>query len=101
MSRQQRYLCGTPEKECQGALTSVSPKWKGSHKTHGTREDAMRCYRHHLINNLGYLAGDSTRELIAPDGRRLILSKPSHFGGLMRRGKENRFMPRRGSGEIW
>ena len=98
MSRAQRFLCGTPEGQCTGSHAQLTAKWSGSSKVHATREDAKRCYVHYLKSQ-GYVQL-SANEFQLGDGPVVVLTRTSRFGGVMRQGKEKRFMPRRGSGEI-
>ncbi len=100
MSRQRRFLCGVPENECTGSVTQNTKGWRGSRKSHVTREEAFTCKANNLVRH-GYVRFGS-KEFASPnDGPILLLNKKSKFGGVLRQGKEDRFMPRRGSGEVW
>jgi hypothetical protein len=83
-------MCGTPKKECAGSGTFVNAGLggnAGSTKTHTSTADAFKCYKRYLIRVEGYEPIGS-RELRAPDGSGvLVLPKQSHFGVVLRRGK--------------
>ena len=76
-----------------------------TNKVHGSHEEAMRCYKRYLIMK-GYTQ-ISPREFLLPDKSSvLVLSKVSHFGGIMRKGKnekgsKKRIMPRDGRGLVY
>jgi hypothetical protein len=95
MSTQQRFLCGVPERECQGSHTQLPVKWPGSRKSHASRKEAKKCYTRYMQGQ-GYekVHGGLQKD----DGPVIVLSKESKFGGRLRLGKEKRFMPDKGSG---
>jgi len=86
-----RYLCGVPEHQCQGAVTKVSPSWRGSMKSHASSEEAFRCYRRYLLNQ-GY-EQVGPREFKREGEPITVLPKKSRFGSPLRKGKEGRWMP--------
>jgi len=98
MSSRYVVLCGVPDQDCVGSkyITDQSlPK-----KCHASRADAFQCMVRHLIK-LGFTRV-GPREFVNPEnGRVRVLSKQSHFGAVLRTGKEgNRFQPERGAGLI-
>jgi hypothetical protein len=99
VKQRRRFLCGVPEGKCSGTLSRISKNWKGSQKTHASRDEAFECYVRHLLAQ-GYVRL-GPKEFQLGDGPILLVNKRSQFGGVMRQGKAERWMPRRGSGEIW
>ena len=97
MSRQQMYVCGTPEKDCTGSFVKGSKGMRAT-KAHATPEDAYRCYAASL-KRAGYEERPN-REFYKPGEAVMVLTKKSRFGAVLRLGKEGRFMPERGSGWI-
>lgn len=95
MSRQLAYMCKTPREHCSGA----SPTQEVPHAYHGSREEAFRCTVRYYKQVLGY-EQISPREFRTPRGI-LVMDKVSKFGGLVRRGKEGRFMQDRKHGVVW
>jgi len=96
-----KYLCGTPDQHCLGSktLTNAMLRMHVS-KTHPTSETAFKCYAHYLVTVRGYEQIGS-REFQKNNEPVLVLSKKSHFGAKLRRGKEGqRYEPKRGSGVI-
>ena len=101
----ERILCGVPVASCGG--TGYVTKQQISPKAHGSRDEAFRCMRRHLIAQ-GYVP-IGPREFRPPDGGCiLVLTKKSRFGGRLRTGKRaeggtttSRFMPDRGAGIIY
>jgi len=78
-----RYLCGTPDHKCGGTTLQVDKRLR---KVHASSEDAFACFRRYLIS-MGYTSV-GPRELASPDdGRVLVLTKKSKFGGALRVGK--------------
>lgn len=110
-----RFLCGTPNDSCVGAITQLNAGIRSRSKAHATREDAFKCYQKWLLSQ-GYKKVGG-REFAPPegvdDGYITLLNKKSKFGAIMRQGKAgskslsgvNRFVPkhsgkRMGSGLI-
>lgn len=100
MSRRLRYTCGAPEGKCTGSVTKMTKGWRGSPKAHASREEAFRCYAAYLLSE-GYTQL-SAHEFVSPDGGPiLVLSRISQFGGVLRTGKVDRYMPKRASGIVY
>jgi len=70
-----KYFCGTPESFCSGAKTAFSTPWPigASQKTHGSANQAFKCYASYLLGQ-GYKKVGS-REFETPDGSILVLTK--------------------------
>lgn len=98
MSRMQAFVCGTPEKECTGTMTGKVSKGMRATKVHDSPEAAYRCHANWLKRQ-GYTEYPN-REFGKPGEYRIVLTKKSRFGARLRKGKEDRFMPERGSGYI-
>lgn len=67
-------------------------------KIHSTPQEAFKCYSQHL-ERTGH-EKISSREFRLPEGGILVLTKPSRYGGKLRKGKNDlkgssgaRFMP--------
>ena len=89
MSQTRAYLCGVSAENCIGTDAMVG----GNEfiKVHSTRDEAFRCMQRHLVTQ-GYTQ-IGPREFAPPDdGPVLLLNKRSKFGGVLRRGKEDRLM---------
>jgi hypothetical protein len=84
-----RFTCGVEGNKCSGGGTMASHGLGGFIKTHSSPQEAFRCKRASLIAE-GYEQIGS-REFRPPKGVGggyiLVLSKPSHFGGELRKGK--------------
>lgn len=91
MTSNRRYLCGTPTPQCGGAKTVVANFMGKYQKSHGSPQQAFKCYRAWLLSQ-GFEQVDS-RAFRAPEDNILgvtgvlLLSKPSHFGAPLRGGK--------------
>ena len=98
-----KVCCGTPAANCTGGVVTMNSGWRGfgldkSAKVHNSNEEAFNCYSHYL-QSIGYMRVGS-REFETPSGTILVLTKKSHFGSILRRGKssdgaktKNRFVP--------
>jgi hypothetical protein len=96
------YLCGTPPAECYGSYTDTSARASEAakqkmRKMHSTREEAFKCHCRYLLRTGHKRVGP--REFETPHGSVLVLTKKSHFGGELKRGKSEggkgtRFMPK-------
>ena len=100
------YRCGVPEQHCKAATMQSTAGMKHSVKVHSSTEEAFKCYAKYLIEVLGYTRVGK-REFAAPDGGPIrVLTKPSKFGGAMRKGKGGegqtgrRVMPKRRHGGV-
>jgi hypothetical protein len=87
-----------PFEHCTGGLTSTDQLIQGrkSFRGHSTRPEAFGCMRRHLLKSGWSQIG--AREFSPPDGGPIrVLTKKSHYGGLMVLGKGGesgkRFMP--------
>jgi hypothetical protein len=78
-----RYLCGVPDKQCEGSNVTIN---KTGCKVHASSQEAFKCYCRFLVQE-GYIKV-GTREFQDPkDGYIRVLTKPSHFGAPLRLGK--------------
>lgn len=85
-------LCGVPQEYCTGGTLNTDQRL-GTTKSHGSHEQAFKCMRHYLMEVLGYTQAGS-REFRPPDGGPVrVLTKKIRFGGNLRAGKGDRFMP--------
>lgn len=91
-----KCLCGTPKSNCTGSKIFTNSGLGGYTIAHSSSKEAFRCFKKYLIS-LGY-EPIGIRELRAPDGSGIkVLSKQSHFGMPLRKGKsevQNRYQPR-------
>ena len=105
-----KYLCPTPHIHCNGgALGQASFSIRHKPKAHGSPVEAFKCYRRYLVNVVG-CERVGPRELRHPKGSCIcgwngpknleicpscnrwigvveVLTKPSRFGAVLRRGK--------------
>lgn len=97
---QHRYVCQTPQSDCDGGKTGTSQglNRKDSMKAHGTPEEAFRCYARYLQSQ-GYNRL-SSREYQRPGEPIELLTKPCRYGAPLRKGKNElkgkggkRYMP--------
>ncbi len=89
---QMAVYCLTPKGHCIGSMRKVADGL-GLRLSHGSHEDAFRCYRRYLLGQ-GYTQL-GPREFAAPDnGPIMVLTKRSRFGARLRKGKEGRYMAR-------
>ena len=90
-----KYTCGV-QSGCTASVVKLSNRLQGQNiRAHGTRDEAFRCAQAEL-RRLDYKRL-SSRAWEPPDGGPIrILTKPIRFGYAFRKGKEGRFMPRRG-----
>lgn len=86
MSRNQKYICGTPLEYCSGGSVLL-PKY--SVKAHNSPEEAFACFRRYLIREMRYIAvAGCNRSFRPPDGGPvLVLTKKARYGGILRTGK--------------
>lgn len=90
---QLKHTCGVPKELCNGGTVLTNKSLGGSIKAHGTSEEAFKCHKRYLLSQ-GYEQIGS-RDFRPPDGGPiLILSKKSKFGGKLRKGKADRWMPK-------
>lgn len=90
------YACGVQKDKCCGS-TIQSSHGVPLTKAHASSEEAFNCKRRSLLAD-GYEQVGS-REFTKGDGPILLLDRKSKFGGVMKRGKNEkgtgkRFMPR-------
>lgn len=96
MSRRYKVLCSTPNDYCSGGRLQTDMRSQKK-KCHNTHDEAYRCYVKYLISQ-GYTQYPN-REFAPPGGGpRLVLTKRSRYGMHMRRGKEDRYMPKQFTG---
>jgi hypothetical protein len=100
------YTCGVPKGHCSGGEPVLSHHLrKPPLKVHNSSVEAFRCHARWLVNVEGY-ERVGNREFVDPnDGRILVLTKKSRFGGVLRQGKRvetskksKRLMPRQWTG---
>jgi hypothetical protein len=91
-----RFLCGVPHDECEGAKVTTSAGVRAS-KAHSSSEEAFNCHKRWLIKR-GYKQ-IGTHEFQFGAGPIVVLSKKSKFGGRLRPGKlSSRSMPHKRTG---
>lgn len=79
-----RYLCGVSDGGCFASVIET-PLNNKIMRLHPTSEDAFKCKVRELIRQ-GYTR-ISSREFSKDNGPILVLTKQSHFGGMLRMGK--------------
>lgn len=84
MNRTRRWMCGTPQDECGGAMVMLDGL-HASIKAHGSPQDAFKCYVRHLLRQ-GYVRKGG-REFQLPGHPILVLTKTSRFGTMLCPGK--------------
>lgn len=94
----QRYACGVPDKECQGAKTQVAMGIHLTH-THASAKSAFQCMKAYLAAQGFVYKGN--REFDPGDGGPIrVLTKVSRYGARLRPGKAGRHMARQSIGGI-
>lgn len=90
MSHKKAFLCGVPDQFCSGGVKAIENIV--AKRGHSSSEEAFRCKKNYLVQQLGYTQ-IGAREFRPPDGGPvLVLTKKSRYGGVVRRGKEDRLM---------
>lgn len=84
-----RFTCGVEPKLCTGGLSMASHGLGNAIRTHSSPQEAFACKRRSMIAEGWTPIG--AREFRPPagvnDGYIMVLNKPSHFGGELRKGK--------------
>ena len=93
MSKQNRYLCGTPKEFCTGGRLDTDQSLS-TDKCHSQPVTAFKCHVHYLVKHLGYRRV-GMREFQLGDGPILVLNKQSRYGAKLQQGKAERFIPER------
>lgn len=85
----QTHLCGVPRDQCCGTISPMNHGLGGAagFRVHASPRAAFECMKRYLLRQ-GYQQIGS-REFSPPDGGPVrVLTRPSHFGGRLRMGKE-------------
>lgn len=90
-----KYTCGVPKEQCKGSFTDLNSGTRNLIvKTHVSPEEAFKCHKNWLLSQ-GYTQVGN-REFSPPNnGPIRVLSKKTHFGGVLRFGKNEKRIGRR------